>query len=87
MSIRPAGLRRTLTLTSDAPAEDLYLRVAVGDSVKPLEEGGFVVNGEWKVRIEAGAEPVVRPSGGKQELLVPVRFHGKTATVVEHFEW
>ena len=82
-----AGLKRTITLTSEAPADDHYLRVAVGDSIKPVGNGWFLVNGEWKVRIEAAAVPVVRASGGKQELLVPIRFVGKSATVVEQFEW
>jgi hypothetical protein len=85
---KPASLKRTLTLTSDAPADDLYLRVAVGDSIKPKGDGWFVVNGEWSVRIvEPAAGPAVRHSGGKDELLVPVKFAGDRATVVEQFEW
>ncbi len=84
---KAAGLKRTLTLTTDDPPDDLYLRVAVGELVKPLEGGWFLVNGEWRVRVEAAAGPIVRPSGGKQELLIPVKFAGRTATVIEHFEW
>ncbi len=84
---KPAGLTRTLTLTAEAPADDLYLRVAVGESIKPKGNGWFLVNGEWKVRIESKGEPVVRTVAGKEELLVPIKFHDGKATVLEQFEW
>ncbi len=84
---KPPASTRTLTLTSDQPADDLYLRVAVGETIKPQASGWFLVNGEWKVHIEAAAEPVVRTVAGKDELLVPIKFHDGKATVVEQFEW
>jgi mono/diheme cytochrome c family protein len=83
----PAGLKRTLTLTSDHPPDALQFRAAVGETIKSLPDGWFLVNGEWKVRINAIARPFVRTSNGKQELIVPITFTGKTATLDEQFDW
>ena len=61
---RPPGLKRTLTLTSDAPADDLYFRV--GGRRLGQAAGRRLVPGQRRVegpRSRPAAEPVVRPSG------------------------
>jgi hypothetical protein len=81
------ALRRTLTLTAANPPQDVWIRAAVADKIEAGERGWYTVDGEWKVRIEGRAEPIVRKSAGKSELLVPVVFSGDRATVVEEFAW
>jgi hypothetical protein len=63
----------------------LTFRAAVGAKIEPAGGGWFKVDG-WKVRID-GAEATVRQSGGKAELLVPIRPTGGKARFVQEFAW
>lgn len=82
-----AGLCRTLTLTATAPRPDLWFRAAVADTIERLDGSWYGIDGEWKLRIESADEPVIRKSGGKTELLVPVVFPAHEARIVEEFAW
>ena len=50
-------------------------------------DGWFAIDGEWKMRIDAGATPVLRKSDGKTELLVPIRRGDRPTTIVQEFSW
>lgn len=67
------GFRRELTL-QNAPAS-LFARLMTADSIKPLENGLYMVDGHTYLRLDNtdGATPTVRTIGGKQELIVPVK--------------
>ena len=52
-----AGIRRELTLTGDDAPPNLYFRAAAGSKIEPRSDGWYLVNNEWKVRIES-AGPV-----------------------------
>jgi hypothetical protein len=81
------SLRRTLTLHSDKAVDHLWFRAAVADKIEPSgARGSYRINGEWTLKIDAAA-PKIRRSGGKLELLVPVRFQDGTARIVEEFVW
>ncbi len=80
------SFKRVITLSSDHPSDTLYFRAALGETIKPTPNG-FLVNGEWRVSFDGELKPIVRNSAGKTELIVPVKFNGKTATIVEHIEW
>jgi mono/diheme cytochrome c family protein len=82
-----ASIRRTLTLSAERPVERLWFRAAVGDKIEAAGDGWYRVNGEWRVRIESAAPAVLRRSGGKQELLVPVRFGDGRAKIVQEIVW
>jgi hypothetical protein len=79
------SLRRTLKLSSARPPEGLYFRAAVGDQVESLGGGWYRIDG-WKMKLQGGT-PQARRSGGKTELLVPVRFTDGKAEVVQEFVW
>jgi mono/diheme cytochrome c family protein len=82
------SIRRTLTLHADGSTDNLYFRAAVADKIEPAgAKGTYRINGEWTLKIESAAAPEVRKSGGKMELLVPVRFHDGAARIVEEFVW
>ncbi len=81
------SLRRTLTLKTDQPIAGLYFRAAVGDRIEAAGDGWYRINNEWRMKIDAAAPPVVRQSGGKQELLVPVRFDANQARIVQEIVW
>ncbi len=79
-------IRRTLTLTTDNPIDKLYYRAAVADKIGVDPQGYFVIN-DWRVRIESDAPPIIRTLGNKMELLVPVRFKGNSAKIVQLYAW
>ncbi|HYT89602.1 MAG TPA: hypothetical protein VEL76_12920, partial [Gemmataceae bacterium] len=85
---KPPSLRRTLTLTVPRPpVHRLWFRAAVGDKLEALGDGWYRINGEWRMRIEADSAPVIRQSGGKQELLLPVRFGNGRSKIVQEIVW
>ncbi|GAB3260899.1 hypothetical protein GCM10027347_25580 [Larkinella harenae] len=68
------GVRREVTVQN--PASNLYARLAEGNSIAPLENGLYIVDGKaYYVRIDdaGGATPAVRKVGERQELIVPVK--------------
>lgn len=67
------GVQREVTVTS--PASDLYARLIGGTTIRPLENGLYLVDGRAYVRIDdlGGAKPVLRDTSGGQELIVPVK--------------
>jgi mono/diheme cytochrome c family protein len=82
------SLRRTLTLTADKPVDRLWFRAAVADKIElAVAKGSYRINGEWTLKLDAGAKAKIRKSGGKTELLVPVRFQDGKARIVQEFVW
>lgn len=81
------GLERTLIIETEKPVEHFYYRAAVADKIEPLGDGWYRINAAWKLRLEGPGEPIVRPSHGKTELLMPVVFQGNTARIKQWYVW
>jgi hypothetical protein len=81
-----SGIRRVLTLTAENGVDKLYFRAATGDKIESQGDGWYRI-GELRLRIETDATPVIRRSGAKMELLVPVQFKNKSAKIVQEFVW
>jgi mono/diheme cytochrome c family protein len=90
------ALRRTLSLTTDAgaPAFDgpLWFRAAAGKSIEASEDGWYLVDGAMKVRVtqshRSKATPaIVRHSGERFELLLPIEWADQNAEIVQEFIW
>jgi hypothetical protein len=81
------SLHRTLTLKTKDPVEGLWFRAAVSDKIEAAGDGWYRINGEWKMRVEADGPPRIRDSGGRKELLVPVRFRDGKARISQEFIW
>ncbi|MFN0017209.1 MAG: PA14 domain-containing protein [Pirellulaceae bacterium] len=79
--------RRTLSLTSEKPAANLYFRAAAAGKIEDVGGGSYKIDGLWTMKIGSNQKPFVRENSGKQELLVPVRFDGKGASITQEFEW
>ncbi len=77
-----SGLRRTVTLT-DPPPDSLYFRVAVG-KITPGRDNTWRLDDALTIRIKGGGRPLVRGAGNQRELLVPVRFAGKSQLEIEY---
>ncbi len=78
-------LRRVLTL--EGAADNLYYRAAVADKIEARGNGWYRINNEWTMRIEAAAPPRLRQAGNKTELLIPVRFEGAKARIIQEYVW
>ena len=65
--------------------DGLTFRAAVGSKIEAAGDGWFKIDG-CKMRIE-GAEATVRQSGGKSELIVPIRFKDGKARFVQEYAW
>ncbi|MDG1893819.1 MAG: c-type cytochrome, partial [Fuerstiella sp.] len=80
-----ASLSRTLQFKSDNSVSSLYFRVIAGD----IERQGdtWVVDNAIRLQFE-GAKPIVRNSGGQQEVIVPVQFNAAgVATLRYVIDW
>lgn len=74
--ILPDGSGFTRDLEVTAPAADLFAKLAEGAQIEQVEKDLYVVDGKsfyLRITDAGGAKPVVRTSGNKQELIVPVR--------------
>lgn len=80
-----AGLKRTITVHAKAPVEHLFFRAAVGKKIKETD-GVFAVDETLKLKFP-GAKPIIRGSGENAELLVPLKFTGSDAKLVEEITW
>lgn len=82
-------LQRTIRVTT-GPSPTAWFRAMVANRIADVGNGWFVVDEDWKLRIEsAGGKPIVRVSQGKQELLVPFSFTttGESPTVEIEMVW
>lgn len=78
------GLTRTITVTSPGPADNLYVRIAVGRDVQ--ETGGVItVDG---VRFDVGGSAsAIRKVNDRSELLLPAQFKNGSATLTIRTLW
>lgn len=82
------ALLRQLHLRAPGESSGVYARLAAGEEVRRLDDGSYAVDDfSYYIRPEGGAAPVIRQSGGRQELLVPVRFQNGEATVSYSILW
>ena len=67
------GIQREVTVTS--PANDIYARLASGNTISTVENGMYLIDGQEYIRLDevSGAKPTIRESNGRQELIVPVK--------------
>lgn len=67
------GIHRTVTVQQ--PASDLYLRIAVGESIEQVSPGLYVIGDKsYYVKMDdAKANPIIRNQNGRAELIVPVQ--------------
>ena len=81
--------RRTLTLKSKTGSniDNLWFRAWIGSKVEPKGNDTFLVDDTLTLKFTVTSTPKVRQRGGRAELLVPVNFSDRTATIVEELIW
>ena len=63
------------------------MRAAVGDQITKGDDGMYLIDNAVRTRIRSSAEPVLRQSAGKWELLVPVSEAAGAAEVIQEIVW
>ncbi len=86
------GLRRTLTLSGDGASGDgakgdVWYRAAVASSIADAGDGTYRIDNTWTIRLKSTEKPTIRESGGKKELLLPLKFTNGKATIVQEYVW
>lgn len=81
------ALRRTLKLSSKAPPENVFYRAVTGGKIEEIATGAYLVDDVWTVRLKSSEKPTIRDSGGKRELLVPVKFTNGAAVIAQEYVW
>ena len=77
---------RTITLRSEEAVDNVYLLGASGRKIEAGANGWYDVDGRFKVHV-TGGDAKVRANGGRQELIVHIQFDGKSAKVVQEYDW
>ncbi len=80
-------LRRQISVTSEKVVEGLHFRAMLAGKIEPQKDGWYRIDGAWRLKIESETPPVVRQSGGKTELLVPIRLTDGKAKFVVEYAW
>lgn len=68
------GIKRTIS--AETPQSNLYVRLAEGSTIEPLQDGLYLVDGKsYYVQVEdaGGAQPQVRMQNGRSELIAPLQ--------------
>jgi len=83
------SLRRRLILQAEDGVKNLWFRAWSGTSIEPQSDGSFLAEGKIKLRLQLtdSVKPIMRQSDNKSELLIPVRFSGNKAQLVEEIIW
>ena len=81
-----ASLIRTITLSGENKS-NLYFRAAIGESIELIEENTFLINDLEVINLKSNEKPVLRNIGSNKELLVPIKFINKSATITQTISW
>jgi hypothetical protein len=68
------------------PTGAVYFRAAAGD-IAESADGSYRIDNRWTMRLKSAAKPLLRESGGRKELLVPLVLENGKSEVVQEFDW
>jgi hypothetical protein len=78
---------RTLSLSSDAPPKNLWLRAAVAGKIENAGSGSYKIDDRLTLRVAGPATAELREIDGQKELLVPVVFENGKAKIQLTYDW
>lgn len=78
---------RTLSLSSDAPPKNLWLRAATAGKIESAGNGSYKIDDRLTLRVAGPASAELRSIDGQMELLVPVVFENGKAKIVLTYDW
>ena len=75
-------LTRTLTFADGAPASDVYLKLAGGDTITRMPGGTYSVDQQFYIRVPNEQSVTIRTVGQQQELVVPLSASAFTYSII-----
>ena len=84
---KEGSFRRHLRFESETPVENLYVRVAAGNSIEGQPDGTYSIDKLWTVKVAGDKPPFIRDSEGRKELLVPVSLSSNRGQVTLEIHW
>ena len=78
-------MQRTIRIQG-SPAGAVYFRAAAGE-VAENADGSYKIDNRWTMRIKSASKPLLRDSGGRKELLVPLALVNGKSEIVQEFDW
>ena len=78
-------MQRRVTVTG-MPSGSMYFRAAAGD-IAANADGSYKIDNRWTTRIKSSGKSVIRESGGRKELLVPLVFENGKCQIEQEFDW
>ncbi|HEX7448939.1 MAG TPA: family 16 glycoside hydrolase [Pirellulales bacterium] len=79
---------RRLTVHCAQSPTGLYLLLGAANEIKPLAEGWHQVGDGYRIRVRGeSGQPMIRTSGGRKELIVPVTPRNQKAELIEEIVW
>lgn len=82
-----AFIRRTLTLQSGRPQENVVFRAAAGKRIESVGNGTFVIDSSLRIRVDEQHTGMIVDGPSGQRLLVPVNVINGTSTLVLEYVW
>lgn len=89
---RESDLKRTVVISSkDNSPSVVFFRAADGKSIEALDDKWYKVTnstGTYRLKVETtDAKPVIRESGGKQEMLIELKVGAEPTKLSQHISW
>lgn len=78
-------MQRRLKLAGTA-AGPVYFRAAAGE-ITEAGVGTYKIDGRWTMQLKSATRPLIRDSGGRKELLVPIALQGGACEIGQEFDW
>ena len=81
------SLRRTLKFEGSADTNQLWYRAATAQKLEDLGNDRFRIDDVWTMEIQVNGpdKSMIRDSGGKKELLVPIQMMDGKAQISQHY--
>lgn len=77
-------LKRELAVTASKQMDNVHYRAAVGNKIEAQADGWYRIDGLLRVKVDNAR---VRQSGGKAELLVPLKPSAEPARIALEYAW
>lgn len=83
------GLQRQLTIQAPATSDAWYFRAAVAQNIRSTDRPGeWRIDQTWTLQLDPAVAASVRDvSGGRQELLIPLKINGEPQTLTLQYRW
>ncbi|MBT4867824.1 MAG: cytochrome c1, partial [Planctomycetaceae bacterium] len=82
------GFKRTLTIETRAPGDNLWYRGAANAKIERLDDDWFLIDDVLKIRVRSGtAKPIIRKVGNQQEMIIPISLNRRPAIIVHEYAW